>query len=603
MSTERDAQYIHVLDTALHWCMQGGVFSSIMSCSTVQELRKVVDTRHQEMRPKDITTAMNRLVQLRPSTAAATPLLEKLYAQLQQQWGLGRCLPIDLSRVLWACSKLGFKGNSLYKDVLKVFIAKAAQATPRELSNVVYAFANRGQLMTDADLQQLLGLLVIRLAQANPQDINNVLWAVATMQRQPSEAQLQQECLQQLLRAFCSQVDSAKPQDVANTLWAVAKMQGQLFDAELQQLLKRLCSQADIAKPQAVSNTFWAVATMQMQISEAHLQELLKSFCSQLRSAKPQEISNVLIAMAKLQQRVPRQQLEQLLDALCQKPASTNPQDVSNTLWACAKLNFYPQGVLKAWDCAQHVGSMKMQEVSNTGLALAVFGHIDVELMGALLSRGNEIIKESRAKMISQNFANLAWSVAVLDHKELSPQLQPLVLACFAAPEQLVKEDLRNMFQVHIWMCDAGLFDGQGLAGSGWVTQEQLQQCEEAWREQVVESQPSRLQRDVYKQLQGFVGTLSGFDVKGMEVLDQRDELFSIDVVAEYKGQLIAIEVDGPWHFLSPDMRVTGDTMFRNRCLEARGYTVLSVPVHVWRKLNGSQDKQQWLQQHLDALV
>ena len=107
----------------------------------------------------------------------------------------------------------------------------------------------------------------------------------------------------------------------------------------------------------------------------------------------------------------------------------------------------------------------------------------------------------------------------------------------------------------------------------------------------------------MYKELQGLVRNLPGLDVKGMEVFDNRDGLFSIDVVAEFRGHLIAIEADGPSHFLSPDMRVTGDTLFRNRCLQARGYKVLSVPKHFWDTVRGPEAKQQWLQQQLNALV
>ena len=116
------------------------------------------------------------------------------------------------------------------------------------------------------------------------------------------------------------------------------------------------------------------------------------------------------------------------------------------------------------------------------------------------------------------------------------------------------------------------------------------------------EAKASDFQEGVYRELQSLARNLSGLEVKGMEVLDQRDGLFSIDVVAEFKGHLIAIEADGPYHFLSPDMRVTGDTLFRNRCLQARGYKVFSVPTYIWDKLKGSQAKQRWLQQHLAAV-
>jgi hypothetical protein len=75
--------------------------------------------------------------------------------------------------------------------------------------------------------------------------------------------------------------------------------------------------------------------------------------------------------------------------------------------------------------------------------------------------------------------------------------------------------------------------------------------------------------------------------------------VLSIDITATTAaGVQLAVEADGPSHFRWPDSSdrgLMGSTLFRNRALSARGYTVVSVPYYEWDKLRSQQEKQQWL--------
>lgn len=46
----------------------------------------------------------------------------------------------------------------------------------------------------------------------------------------------------------------------------------------------------------------------------------------------------------------------------------------------------------------------------------------------------------------------------------------------------------------------------------------------------------------------------------------------------------IAVEVDGPSRFTSNTRQLLNTTLYRRRCLEARGWTVVSVPYWRWRQ-------------------
>ena len=110
---------------------------------------------------------------------------------------------------------------------------------------------------------------------------------------------------------------------------------------------------------------------------------------------------------------------------------------------------------------------------------------------------------------------------------------------------------------------------------------------------------PSHFQRQVGRALK-----LAG--VQHMEHEVTLPSGYSVDLVVEYEGVRIAVEVDGPSHFLGDSEHYNGSTMLKHRQLRSSGWPVLSVPYFafvagetdfegVYRALN--------LRAGLDALV
>jgi hypothetical protein len=98
------------------------------------------------------------------------------------------------------------------------------------------------------------------------------------------------------------------------------------------------------------------------------------------------------------------------------------------------------------------------------------------------------------------------------------------------------------------------------------------------------------------------LSSMPGVEVVGLEQRDQHDGSRSIDIVARHKGQLLAVEVDGPTHFTWPGQRPTGLTLSRDRALVARGYRVVAVPLNPgWDQQRGKQQQQRYLQALLDG--
>jgi hypothetical protein len=163
----------------------------------------------------------------------------------------------------------------------------------------------------------------------------------------------------------------------------------------------------------------------------------------------------------------------------------------------------------------------------------------------------------------------------------------------------VVDENERQLYQVHLWLLDSDLpAPGQGL--SGVLSQQQLKQCRANWEQDLAASKTSDLQRGVFAAAQQLPPDLW----QQPPALEQvtADGAFSIDIAATTAaGVRVAIEADGPTHFLQPGNTLEGATLYRNRALAVRGYAVLSIPYWEWDALRGADSKQQYLLAKLQA--
>jgi len=203
-----------------------------------------------------------------------------------------------------------------------------------------------------------------------------------------------------------------------------------------------------------------------------------------------------------------------------------------------------------------------------------------------------------------QELSNLCWSVAVLDMQQHIPLVLQLARTTTDMWGSNVSQDLYQLYQVHLWLQDCQLPTG-GAGLMGVLTQQQLQLCRSSWEQDLTTktavSKASRLQQSVFTTLQQLPATTW----QQPPVMEQRtaDGAFSIDIAAvTAAGVALAIEVDGPWHFVRPDNRLNGPTQYRNRALAARGYTVISIPYWEWGRLN-SQQRVQYVSERLQQPV
>ena len=71
-----------------------------------------------------------------------------------------------------------------------------------------------------------------------------------------------------------------------------------------------------------------------------------------------------------------------------------------------------------------------------------------------------------------------------------------------------------------------------------------------------------------------------------------------IDIAIEGAGAPVALEVDGPTHFLQ-NGRQNGSTLLRNRMLKAHGWCVVTVNYRVWSEQQSQEQREEYLRRLL----
>ena len=140
-------------------------------------------------------------------------------------------------------------------------------------------------------------------------------------------------------------------------------------------------------------------------------------------------------------------------------------------------------------------------------------------------------------------------------------------------------DELRQLHQWQLW---------QEERGATWppLPPALAQRCRDAFCRE--EGAPSRLQRDVAASLRA-LGLALREEVR-------TPQGYSLDGVVSRGGREVAVEVDGPSHFVGRTPTPTGATALKRRQLRAAGWALLPVPYWEWDALGSEVAKQEYLQ-------
>jgi hypothetical protein len=150
-----------------------------------------------------------------------------------------------------------------------------------------------------------------------------------------------------------------------------------------------------------------------------------------------------------------------------------------------------------------------------------------------------------------------------------------------------------------MWLLDCQLptDDSKGLAGV--LTQQQLEQCRASWQQLLAAEAGTGKVSQFQQAVLDALLRLPAATWRQPPALEQptADWAALIDITAvTTAGVKLAIEADGPQHFVRPGNMLDGSTQHRNRVLEARGYTLITIPYWEWDGLKSQQQRVEYMQ-------
>ena len=199
--------------------------------------------------------------------------------------------------------------------------------------------------------------------------------------------------------------------------------------------------------------------------------------------------------------------------------------------------------------------------------------HIDRNLFTSFVPT----VKAKLNEFTSQGFGNIAWAYAVANVSAPTLFNDYFVNICLRKKDELSSEGLCQLHQWNLWQEELNSNIRLPLT------------LEEKGKKALI-GKPvttSAFQDYVVKEL-----TYMGFQPEE-EVLTETG--YRLDVVVEVNGKKIAIEVDGPSHFLG--QKPNGSTVLKRRQVAILdGMQVVSVPYFVWdRKIGEKGKKREYL--------
>jgi hypothetical protein len=454
---------------------------------------------------------------------------------------------------------------------------------------------------------------------------------------------LEERLLLQVLERLTPDVAQMPARQLVNLMYNVAKgwqvrgeQQQQLdqqraaFFAAASRQVTQLATDGKL-NAQGLSNSLWAWA----KLVEAGLpigwvdRQLCSSFAaasnSRIRDFTAQALSNTLWAWAKLMQAKLRAQLNvQMCRSLAQQAIaeadSFSPQALSNFLWAWASLARGGHGLPGAQDelveelfaSLTEVAMQRMPQLNSQNMANLLYAHASCGRFSdpQLYQRLAEAMQGKLAGADEQHITNAAWAIAAacaLDACSFDATAGFWAAAAAELqqrhaqqPGGFSSEDLAQLYQVQrvAQLLGAGhrFSLPPGLSAA----------AERCFRRSPNHSKPiSRFQSDVTRIARRLVQSSEITAAAAVPELADPRYPSPIDCALPWRGCPVALQADGPTHFLldgqeqpcCPD----GRTQLRDAILRRLGWLVVVVPAHQWDRLGDDAAKEAYLRCRLDA--
>ena len=302
-------------------------------------------------------------------------------------------------------------------------------------------------------------------------------WARLGQQKQQQARHEMHAFLTEMLQRLQPLLPDVGARQAANLLWSSAKL-GLNPDALLPGMTDSLAHQfmadMDVATGQEFANVLVACVKLQLEPCQGGL---VKAICGRLATVDistvgSQAVANTLHSLAMIPAAAPS---VEVLDALCQRfgvllksrqPAELpNEQSIVNTLRALSKLKHAPSDELAMSMMGRMVALCRVpgqqptpQAISNVLLACAELSVPVKQADSGILA--DLVLNLDRRQVGKQEYANTAWSLAIMGHlcQDQFALLLVLLTALSAADGEMLNvlplkiPELRQLYQSLDWL-------------------------------------------------------------------------------------------------------------------------------------------------------
>ncbi|EJK77145.1 hypothetical protein THAOC_01042 [Thalassiosira oceanica] len=479
--------------------------------------------------------------------------------------------------------------SPIFDSIASSAVGMLNEFEARHLSNLIYSFGlvERNPDIGGETLFNVFGEAAVKILHTfNSQNLSNVLWAFVKVDADNSRL------FQETGRVITGMhLGSFKPQELANILWSFSKSSEadpEIFQAIGNHIVAR---KLEDFQPQNLSNIAWAYANARVShpiLLESHIPSYSNKIGDHiaglisLDSFKPQDLSNTAWAFATAGVSHP-ELFKKIGDHVAGLGSldSFKPQELSNVAWAFAKAGeSNPKVFKKIGDHAAELGcldSFNPQELSNIAWACATVGYNDKRLFCAVAP----MIASKLDEFIEQDLANIAWAYSVANTPRQDLFDEGYVSALASNKKEFSAEGLAQLHQWQLWQ--------QELESGIELPRSLQERCRNAFTSRGFSE--SKLQNDVVGELKA-----AGLDLEEEVLLGSG---YRIDALVKFgNGRKVAVEVDGPFHFI--DRRPAGRTTLKQRQVARLDrIEVVSVPYWEWNELKNSVTKQRYLRKKL----
>jgi len=606
-----------------------GALCSALTCDT---LLLTVAQQGASLSDVNACTAFHRLSKLglvlsesARSRLLADPRLAALAQALPPR--LLRLSPRSLSALVWAHAKLGHGPEGLLELCAPTILAQAGRLAPQDLSTVAWSYATLcGR--DDPAIERYAAPLVrglaphvraaVRSQQLQlPQQLSMLLWSYATLGVADEDMLTAlQSCAEPQLNAFT-------PQGLSNLAWGFARLN------HAPQHLMLAIGDAYAAHPRTsaldASSLAYALAT-----AGVRHEPLLKRVRAIVLQRGPsgdhapsmgaRELAGVAWSLATLRPAGDSFECDvqlwgALASALTACAAGLTPQGVSNVAWAFAVARYDAPGLFAALErvSVPRISSFTSHALATLAYALGAADVAAPGLAAALLRELAERLGEP-PEVDGKDLCSAAWGLAVAGadtqcgafrrlRSELAQRcergdLERVALAQLYQVEQLADLQARRRGGGAPWRHADGQAAREGaherahaLLGRLHAHGSARAAARVAWaltlRGQEGQAAPSALQASVWRAAQELRAREwpAAPAPRGEHVaLD----LYTLDLA--WPTLRLAIEVDGPAHFMGNTRRFEGATRVKRTLLADAGWTVVSVPYFDWDGRSGARE-------------